>query len=121
MRFPAGIYVYVGSALSGIENRVSRHRSTRKKRRWHIDYLLDKAEVVSVIAIPSERKSIECDVAKTLIACEEAAVPVKGFGSSDCGCESHLVFFGDNDPEWVAEAVTMRISMLASVYQRVTS
>lgn len=119
--FPPGIYVYIGSALSGIENRVSRHRSTKKKRRWHIDYFLDKAEVVSVIAIPSDRKSIECDVATALMTCEDASVPLERFGSSDCKCRSHLIFFGDADPEWVAEAITMRISMLGTIYQRVTA
>jgi len=116
--FPAGIYVYVGSALSGIENRVSRHKSAKKKRRWHIDYLLDKAEVLSIIAIPTDRKSTECEVFQALAACEGASVPVDGFGSSDCRCRSHLVCFGDADPEWVAEVISMRLSMLESVYQR---
>jgi len=116
--FPAGIYVYVGSALSGIENRVSRHRSDTKKRKWHIDYLLDKGEVLSVIAIPAERKSTECDVLRALSACEEASVPVEGFGSSDCGCRSHLVYFGDADQEWVAEVISTRLSMLETIYPR---
>lgn len=116
--FPAGIYVYVGSALSGIESRVSRHRSAKKKRRWHIDYLVDRAEVLSVIAIPNDRKSTECEVVRALTACEGASVPVDGFGSSDCGYRSHLICFIDADPESVAEAISMRLSMLEGVYQR---
>ena len=39
-----GTYVYVGSALGpgGLRARVGRHASTAAKRkRWHIDYLLD--------------------------------------------------------------------------------
>ena len=39
-RFPAGHYVYTGSALRGIESGIQRHLSARKKRHWHIDYLL---------------------------------------------------------------------------------
>lgn len=116
--FPAGLYVYVGSALSGIEGRVSRHRSSKKKRRWHIDYLLDRAEVLSVIAIPTDGRSAECQVLQALAGCEEASVPVNGFGSSDCGCKSHLVHFGDAEPEWVAEVISRRISMLDGVYPR---
>jgi len=118
--FPAGIYVYAGSALSGIENRVSRHRSAKKKRRWHIDYLLDRAEVRSVIAIPTNRKSTECEVLRALATCEGASVPVDGFGSSDCKCRSHLVCFGEADPEWVAVMISMRLSMLESVYPRIS-
>src|SRR4030065_2458585 len=110
--FPAGIHVYVGSALSGIESRASRHRSSKKKRRWHIDYLMERAEVLSVIAIPTDLKSTECAVVRALEACEGAMVPVDGFGSSDCGCRSHLISFPDADPEWGAETISMRLSML---------
>jgi len=116
--FPAGIYVYVGSALSGIEKRVSRHRSAKKKKRWHVDYLLDRAEVLSIIAIPTDRKSTECEVFQALASCEGASVPVNGFGSSDCRCKSHLICYGDADPELVAEIISMRLSMLETVYQR---
>jgi Uri superfamily endonuclease len=116
--FRPGIYVYVGSALSGIEKRVGRHRSSSKKTRWHIDYLLTKAEVMSVIAIPSGDKSVECAVAKSLLKCEDATVPVRGFGSSDCSCDSHLIYLGDSDPEWIAEEISMRVSMFPGMYQR---
>ena len=116
--FPGGIYVYVGSAQSGIEGRVSRHKSSEKKRRWHIDYLLEKAEILSVVAISTERKSAECEIVRALRGCEGASEPVKGFGSSDCKCASHLVYLGDADPEWVAESITMRLAMLETVYPR---
>jgi Uri superfamily endonuclease len=116
--FRRGIYVYVGSALSGMESRVRRHRSISKKVRWHIDYLLAEAEVRSVISIPSADKSVECAVAKSLLKCEDATVPVRGFGSSDCSCDSHLIYLGDSDPEWIAEEISMRISMFPGMYQR---
>jgi len=43
LRFCKGYYCYVGSALGkavNLENRIMRHFSKKKKKRWHIDYLL---------------------------------------------------------------------------------
>ncbi|HEX9908335.1 MAG TPA: GIY-YIG nuclease family protein [Thermoplasmata archaeon] len=116
IQFPAGLYAYVGSAQRGIQNRVGRHRSKEKKRRWHVDYFLGKAEVLSVIALPGTSKEAECAAAQSLLECEGARVVREGFGSSDCSCSSHLILFGDSDPEWVAEAVSMRLAMLKCVY-----
>lgn len=117
-QFQAGIYAYVGSALGGVEKRIARHRSKRKRKRWHIDFLLEHADVLSTVAIPSEQKEVECEVAKALLRCEGASMPVKGFGSSDCKCGTHLVFFGETDPEWIAEAIAMNLSMLQCAYPK---
>lgn len=116
--FPAGTYVYVGSAQSGIESRVRRHKSKKKRLRWHIDFLLREADLASTVAIPCDRRSLECEVAKALCALEDASVPVRGFGSSDCRCPSHLVHFGDADFDWVAESISRRLAMLECVYPR---
>lgn len=118
IEFRAGIYVYVGSALAGIEKRVARHRSQKKRRKWHIDFLLDKAQVLSVIAIPTDTKKTECEVARALLECEGARAPVTGFGSSDCSCRSHLISFESADTEWIGENISRRLSMLECVYQR---
>jgi Uri superfamily endonuclease len=115
-RFPAGVYVYIGSALSGIEHRVSRHVRKMKKRRWHIDYLLEQATVLAVIAIPSQIKDTECAVAQALMASEGADIAVKGFGSSDCGCPAHLLYFGREDPAWISEQISKTIAMLSCIY-----
>jgi Uri superfamily endonuclease len=112
------MYAYVGSALGGIEQRVRRHKSTSKRRRWHIDYLLEKASVTGTVAIPGDRKSIECGVAQALLRGDSAAVVAEGFGSSDCGCRSHLIYFGDLDPECVAETISMALAMLQCVYPK---
>jgi Uri superfamily endonuclease len=86
--FPAGAYVYVGSAQGGLEKRTARHRRTRKKRRWHIDYLLSARGVSLRDVVYAEAgREKECEVARLLAA---TARPVRGFGSSDCGCVSHL-------------------------------
>lgn len=114
--FAPGVYVYVGSAMSGVEQRVERHSRKDKKKHWHIDYLLDKAEYAGSIAIPCESKEVECSVVHALERCESVVSTVPGFGCSDCRCGSHLVYFGDTDPEWVAEAVSLRLSMLECVY-----
>lgn len=114
--FAPGLYVYVGSALGGIEQRIARHTSRKKKMHWHIDFLLSKGQLLSTIAVPAERKQVECAVVRALAQIEGVTAPVPRFGSSDCGCHSHLLYFGDMDPEWVAENVAMRIAMLDSIY-----
>ncbi len=110
--FPRGVYVYVGSALKGMESRVRRHKSSAKKMKWHIDYFLEKGDILSTVAIPCERKQVECEVVRTLLQCEGARVLMRGFGSSDCTCESHFLYFGDLDEEWVFESISVRLSML---------
>jgi len=88
--FPAGYYLYVGSARSGIQPRVRRHLRDEKRLRWHIDYLLEHARVVEVWYAEDLQ---ECLWAKAAREMPEAKVLVPGFGSSDCRCPSHLVYF----------------------------
>jgi len=102
--FKKGFYVYTGSALKNLEARVRRHRRKRKKLFWHIDYLLANkyAKIANVIGIQT-RKRLECDVNKMVLSLPGAKVLVKGFGSSDCKCKSHLVYFGERDIRKLAE------------------
>jgi len=90
--FPAGCYVYTGSAMGGLEARLARHRRRRKTLHWHIDYLLRRAELVDVVVIPSER-SIECERNRRVLRMQGAEVVAPGFGSSDCRCPAHLAWF----------------------------
>ncbi len=90
--FPAGCYVYTGSAMSGLEARLARHRRRRKKLHWHIDYLLRRAQLVDVVATPSTRNS-ECAHNRRVLGMADAEVVAPGFGSSDCRCPAHLVRF----------------------------
>ncbi len=110
VRFSPGTYAYVGSALGGIEQRIGRHKSTNKKRRWHIDYLLDKAEIVATIAIPAMNDEAECRLAGMLAKSHVVSCPVKGFGSSDCQCDSHLFYFEGVEPSDALEEMTMLLS-----------
>ena len=86
--FSPGIYLYAGSAQNGLEGRVARHCRKRKKRHWHIDYLLAARGVTLKAALGCEAKrSEECATARRL---EAAAEAVPGFGSSGCTCAGHL-------------------------------
>lgn len=90
--FAKGNYVYTGSAMKNLSQRLARHQSTDKKLHWHIDYLLANQEVklVEVVSYPSEIEE-ECQHNQRLIN-EGAETPILGFGSSDCKvCPSHLV------------------------------
>jgi len=93
VNFEKGLYAYVGSAQKCLEKRVRRHLGRAKRKFWHIDYLLndDNAKVLKVF-YKNAGKSEECNVANKI---GERGVPTKGFGSSDCKCQSHLFKIGD--------------------------
>jgi len=90
--FPRGYYVYAGSARGGLAQRVGRHLRREKRLRWHIDYLLQRAEVVEVWYAPGDERR-ECLWAATAMDMPRGQVIAPGFGSSDCRCPSHLIFF----------------------------
>ncbi len=90
--FPAGYYIYAGSALGGLLPRVRRHIRGDNRLYWHIDYLRREARVVEVWYRVSQER-LECIWAQAAADMPRARVPVAGFGSSDCGCVSHLVYF----------------------------
>ncbi|MFN4179771.1 MAG: GIY-YIG nuclease family protein [Armatimonadota bacterium] len=96
--FPAGRYVYTGSALNGLENRLARHFRKCKKLHWHIDYLLKHAWVESVAVVETNQR-LECELNRQVLNCPSAKVIVKGFGSSDCNCPSHLVYLGNGESD----------------------
>ena len=80
--------------MGGLEARLARHRRQRKKLWWHIDYLLRQAELVDVVAIPTQRR-IECGRNRCLLSLPGADVVAPGFGASDCNCVTHLVRLGE--------------------------
>ncbi|MDG6995962.1 MAG: GIY-YIG nuclease family protein [Nitrososphaerota archaeon] len=90
--FPAGYYVYTGSARRSLEARIARHLRMKKRLRWHIDYLLGQARVVEVKRHHGGRLS-ECELNRQLPG-RDAVAP--GFGSSDCRCSTHLFRFQRN-------------------------
>lgn len=93
IEFKPGLYAYVGSAQSNLEQRTKRHLRKKKRLFWHIDYLLNSgtAEILKVFAKEADRTE-ECAVARMLNAKGE---PIEGFGCSDCSCVGHLVRIRD--------------------------
>ena len=93
VNFEKGLYAYVGSAQNNLEKRIKRHLRKTKQKFWHIDYLLDDDNVkVLKVFYKHAGKSEECKAASRIA---ERSVSIKGFGSSDCKCRSHLFKIGD--------------------------
>jgi Uri superfamily endonuclease len=104
-RFPAGFYLYVGSALGpgGLARRVARHLRAEKRLHWHVDYLLDArcARVVEVWTAESATRR-ECDWARAAMQLPGATIIAPRLGASDCQCAAHLSF--TTAPNWAAFA-----------------
>jgi len=86
--FKKGFYIYIGSAMNSLEARINRHKSSEKKLHWHIDYLLEKTNIVDVYYKESSDKE-ECSIAKQFSKDFDI---IPGFGCSDCKCKSHLFY-----------------------------
>jgi Uri superfamily endonuclease len=104
--FPAGYYVYLGSAQGsgGLRGRLSRHLRGGGKTHWHIDRLLPFASLHGYAYVVFGREKddfgpTECVWSQTLIASTGANIPAPNFGASDCrsGCPTHLVHYPELD------------------------
>lgn len=95
--FPKGIYVYVGSAKKNIVHRIHRHKEIEKKYHWHFDYLRPHGKITKIITY--EASITECGLADKIREDLHGTFPVKGFGSSDCKCRSHLIYIGEFQKE----------------------
>lgn len=91
VHFSRGYYAYVGSAMGGVESRLSHHLRKSKKPHWHIDYLRQKASIVDISICRTEGRA-ECAIAQALGSQFDS---ITGFGCSDCRCHSHLFFSTD--------------------------
>ncbi len=93
VRFEAGYYVYVGSGMNGVDERVARHRSIMKRHHWHIDRITPAPmRITRVYIIRSKLRLEDC-----LVERMERIAPhsIQGFGSSDSRKSSHLFYFPD--------------------------
>ena len=82
----AGYYMYIGSAMSSLAERVKRHLIEEKRKFWHIDYFREKAEVVAALLLPTEEQREE-ELSNFVSEYGEA---VPKFGASDCSTDSNL-------------------------------
>lgn len=109
--FPRGWYAYTGSAKKSFGKRLERHTSHEKKLYWHIDYLIAAAELRRIYIIPDEDQSLrsdasspaaggampfECSLTAQARGLEGGSLLHSRFGSGDCVCPGHLVFFRRN-------------------------
>jgi Uri superfamily endonuclease len=100
--FPEGTYAYVGSAQGpgGLASRLKRHLNLNRTKppHWHIDHLNYWAEIEQIwwlVGSPSR----ECGWAQILSSIGTRLIP--NFGSSDCRCPGHLIWFPQLDkPPW---------------------
>jgi Uri superfamily endonuclease len=106
LEFPGGWHVYTGSAQGpGGLKRVLRHICLAKTRagtrRWHIDYLLgdDRVTLLTTLCACTTHL-LECELASSL-----GGVPIKGFGCSDCRCNSHLFYFNADPVNRIVNAM----------------
>lgn len=94
LRLQPGFYVYVGSAFGpgGLVARIRHHQRIAVRPHWHIDYLRMVCDLAEIwFAADTARR--EHVWAKALAKLPRAAVPMPGFGSSDCDRETHLFCF----------------------------
>jgi Uri superfamily endonuclease len=95
--FSGGYYAYVGSAFGpgGLAARLGHHLRRCRNPRWHIDYLRRQAGI-SEIWVTGQHRELEHTWAAMLPQMSASRMPVAGFGSSDCRCSSHLVYFSSS-------------------------
>ncbi len=98
-----GIYIYVGSAMGGFGRRLPRYFSSRRKVKWHIDYLLEKAELEAILLLPSSTK-IEQEIAARLAKMEGISEVVPGFDASDSTEKTHLFMVDEEHSPFKSKA-----------------
>jgi Uri superfamily endonuclease len=95
INFKKGYYIYIGSAMNSLIPRIKRHLSDNKKIHWHVDYLLkDKSTYVEEVIFNINNEKIECKLANSI---SKEGIEIANFGCSDCNCNSHLIYFENNE------------------------
>jgi len=110
--FRRGYYLYTGSARGNLSQRIARHQRKRKNLFWHIDYLRHHADHCASLPVRASI-DLECAIAGALDKISQQSI--SGFGSSDCGCTSHLFFMQDDpalSPQLIQLLLDFRINRL---------
>lgn len=83
--------LYIGSAFGpgGLAARLAHHLRVPRCSHWHIEHLR-QAAVIRQIWFTVDPRRLECTWAKAASGLANSSA-VAGFGSSDCGCASHLI------------------------------
>lgn len=117
--FPAGTYLYTGSALGpgGLAARLAHHRRLNPSPHWHIDYLHSQAQLCEIWSAASAER-LECTWASLLLSLPGARVVAPRFGASDCRCPTHLIYFADEPP---FATFAQRISAVSNLQREITA
>lgn len=90
-----GFYAYVGSAFGagGLRARIGHHLESTAAPHWHIDYLLQVAQLLEVWYSTADHK-LEHQWAHLLEKAPQFRIPIRRFGSSDYhrSRSSHLFY-----------------------------
>lgn len=79
----------MGSAMNTLMGRLSHHERRKTKPFWHIDFLLEEAELRYALLLPWNRR-LESSVSSLL-----SGHPIPNFGASDVRENSHLFYYSD--------------------------
>ena len=90
--FEPGYYLYTGSALNGLVSRISRHIRSDKPYHWHIR-LPNSSWTLQRDILDCRKRKNECRWSRQLSSSKTSTSPMRGFGYSDCKCETHLYLF----------------------------
>ena len=88
--FEPGYYIYTGRAKKGLTARIRRHHRKIKKKHWHIDYLLEKCEIIDIFYFFGRLD--ECIINRERQKGLKKHRVIGKFGSSDCDCPGHLIW-----------------------------
>ena len=95
-KFAPGYYAYIGSGFcsGGLAGRLNHHFKSTAKLHWHIDYLREWTSIEQVW-FSDQQIHREHDWAKLMNQMDGVRAGIKGFGCSDCRCETHLFYFDE--------------------------
>jgi len=98
-----GYYLYCGSAFGGggIASRVLRHLKPFKKHRWHVDYVRRFMSITDIYYKTDENMEHEWS---SILLKKGGEIHLRKFGSSDCKCPAHLIYFKEK-PESLLDGI----------------
>jgi len=93
LKIAKGDFIYLGSAFGpgGVPARIRHHLRIASSPHWHMDYLRPFMSIVK-IWYTNDIIHREHQWASVFSAMADIRIPLKGFGASDCRCDSHLFF-----------------------------
>jgi Uri superfamily endonuclease len=105
--FPAGVYVYIGSANGpgGLRARLAHHARLAAHPQWHLDYFRPYARITGGYLVEASLAGVlplECAWSQQILRLPGARPAAPGFGSADCrrGCQAHFIMVASMEDCW---------------------